>query len=217
MTATDVENSVDGGCERGYGATTCLWGTEPEPLVLALADYRALAGAEILDAGCGEGRNAAHIARLGARVTALDVSEAALAHAAETWPDATGISWHQADILSWPLPATGYDAVVCDSVLHWLSGPEEVTAAVTKLQAATRPGGLHMICSFNDRLLDYDNHVTPPRCLLPHDRLLALYEGWTILEEHDEDTLSSHVDVPEPHHHSVTKFIARRPLTSEIH
>jgi 2-polyprenyl-3-methyl-5-hydroxy-6-metoxy-1,4-benzoquinol methylase len=215
MTTIDQVHRADGGCERGYRATSCLWGVDPEPLVLALADYRAVSGAAVLDAGCGEGRNAAHIARLGARVTALDVSQLAIDHARTTWPDEPGITWHLADILNWPMPPDGYEVVLCDSVLHWLTGPAEVAATVRRLQDATRPGGLHVICSFNTRLMDYSHHVTPPRCLLPDADLIALYNGWSILEHHDEDIVSSHVDVPDPHHHSVTKFIARRPLLAE--
>jgi len=212
-TEADTEN---GGCDHGYAVTDCLWGTEPEPLIAALAGYRALAGAVVLDAGCGEGRNTAYLAGAGAKVTALDVSALALEHARRCWPQLDGVEWEQADILTRPLPEAGYDIVVCDSVLHWLRDRQRAIAAVRLLQQATRPGGVHVVCSFNDRRLDYRSHATPPRCLLADAELLGFYAGWNILEHHDEDTVSSHADVPARHYHSVTKFIARRPFAGAL-
>lgn len=211
MTSTGPLDAAGGGCDRGYGLTTCLWGTEPEPLVVELSDSLPTEGASILDAGCGEGRNAVHLARCGARVTALDVSALALRNAATNWPDENGVEWRQADLLTWPLSVAGYDAVVCDSVLHWLGDVEAAGRAVRRLKAATRPGGLHVVCTFNNRLLDYGGHATPPRCLLPHDDVLALYADWSVLRCHDDDIVSSHADVPEPHRHSVTRLLVRRP------
>ena len=202
--------SVDGGCDAGYAATECLWGMEPEPFVLAAARYRRPQGAAVLDAGCGEGRNAAWLARQGARVTAVDVSDLALSHARRLCAGLPGISWGKADIVARP-PAGPFDLVVCDSVLHWLPGRDAAGRAVRGLKEHTSPGGVHVVCSFNDRNQQFEHHANPPRLVLAHGDYLELYADWRIVEVDDGDVTSSHADTPEPHNHSVTRFIAVRP------
>jgi SAM-dependent methyltransferase len=54
----------------------------PQPAVLRLAREGAFAGA-VLDAGCGTGENALHVAALGLRVLGVDVAETAVALARE--------------------------------------------------------------------------------------------------------------------------------------
>jgi 2-polyprenyl-3-methyl-5-hydroxy-6-metoxy-1,4-benzoquinol methylase len=202
---------MDGGCEHGYRAAACLWGTEHEPLLEELVGYVSLAGADVLDAGCGEGRNAVQLARRGARVTAVDISELALEHARAAWPGETGIQWRHANLLAQPPAPGAYDVVLCDSVLHWMPDRAGLVELVDSLQRATRPGGVHMICSFNDRNQRLEYHTHPPRCVLGHDEYLALYgPSWDVVEVRDVDITSSHADVPQPHNHSVTKFLARR-------
>src|SRR5215510_5175226 len=54
----------------------------PQPAVVRLASEGGFAGA-VLDAGCGTGENALHIASLGLPVLGVDVAETALAIARE--------------------------------------------------------------------------------------------------------------------------------------
>ncbi|WP_276326700.1 class I SAM-dependent methyltransferase [Lentzea albidocapillata] len=191
--------------------STCLWGTDHEPLLDDLLENCDLAGARVLDAGCGEGRNAAWLARQGAEVTAVDVSALALENARAMWPDEPGITWQLADLVAEPPRAGAYDVVVCDSVLHWMPGRTQVAELVQSLQQATSASGLHVVCAFNDRKQELGNHVNPPRIILAHEDYLNLYaEGWSAVRVIDEDITSSHADVPQPHNHSVTKFLVRR-------
>jgi SAM-dependent methyltransferase len=57
------------------------WDTgEPQPAIVRLAGEGAFAGT-VLDAGCGTGENALHLASLGLRVVGVDVAETALSTA----------------------------------------------------------------------------------------------------------------------------------------
>jgi 2-polyprenyl-3-methyl-5-hydroxy-6-metoxy-1,4-benzoquinol methylase len=59
------------------------WDTgQPQPAILRLAGEGAFAGM-VLDAGCGTGENAVHIASLGLHVLGVDVAETALSIARE--------------------------------------------------------------------------------------------------------------------------------------
>jgi len=198
-----------GGCDAGYRTSSCLWGRAPEPLVVALGERTAMAGLRVLDAGCGEGRNAVHLARLGALVTAMDVSALALAHARAAWPAEPGVRWLRADVRSADLGSGRYDVVICDSLLHWLPSPEAAHALLARLRRATRPGGWHVVCAFNDRAQQLAGHTNPPRCLLGHEDIVASYASAELVEVLDTDVSSVHADQPELHRHSVTALLAR--------
>jgi 2-polyprenyl-3-methyl-5-hydroxy-6-metoxy-1,4-benzoquinol methylase len=184
-------------------------------MVHTLAGSADLTGWEVLDAGCGEGRNAAFLARAGARVLALDMSRDALAHAAQAWDGALAVTWQLADVRAVPLPCRRYALVVATGLLHWLADAAEVAAVVGRLRTATAPGGFHVISAFNDRHQELDAHDAPPRCILPHQDYLELYAGWRLLACRDKTSISSHPGVPVAHTHSVTKILAQQPRETD--
>src|SRR5690349_10274179 len=69
--------------DASYHDGPAPWNTgEPQPAVVRLASAGGFAGT-VLDAGCGTGDNALHIAALGLPVLGVDVAETALALARE--------------------------------------------------------------------------------------------------------------------------------------
>ena len=99
------------------------------------------APARILDVGCGLGGSAAWLAERGFDVTAIDLSEEALARAR---PRSARVRWLVADCTSREgLPAPDvrapFDAVVDCGTLHQLGEPEQ-RAYVDNLRAWTAPG-----------------------------------------------------------------------------
>ena len=50
---------LDGGYDVGYRAVTGFWGTAPSSLVVRYLATHDVAGLKVLDAGAGEGKNAA--------------------------------------------------------------------------------------------------------------------------------------------------------------
>lgn len=71
------------------------------------------AGASILDVGCGTGRHAVELAKLGYRVTGLDLSAAMLAVAAQKAKTAkVEVEWVQSDAARFSVPAA-FDAAIC--------------------------------------------------------------------------------------------------------
>ncbi|HEX6702556.1 MAG TPA: class I SAM-dependent methyltransferase [Gaiellaceae bacterium] len=210
--AAPPEKSVDGGCEARYARHDCLWGTAEDPLARSLADALDPAGALVLDAGCGEGRNAAYLARCGARVRAVDSSQLALEHARRSWPQHDGIEWEQGDLRTVPLAPSSLDGLLACSVLHWLPARDDVAAAIARFRRATRPGGVHALLVFNDRV-PWQAPAGESRrpWLLPHDWYLDQYRDWLVLDQSDIDETGSHAGHVEPHTHAVTRIVARRP------
>ena len=93
-----------------------------------------------LDAGCGHGSDAIWLAARGWRVTAVDFSATALAHArstAETVGVAERIDWVEGDLATWTPPPGRYDLVACLYV-HMAGS---VDATVRRMAAGVAPGG----------------------------------------------------------------------------
>ena len=97
----------------------------------------------ILIAGCGTGREAAHWALRcpDAHVTAIDISPASLSYAVEHCAAAGigNITFQQLDLHDVAALDRQFDAVICSGVLHHLADPELGWAAIT---GALRPGGI---------------------------------------------------------------------------
>lgn len=110
-----------------------------------------LAGRRVLDVGCGGGLVAEELARRGAQVTGIDVSEHALrtarAHAA-----AGGLSilYQRAPAEALPFADGAFDAVVCADCLEHVEAPDRVVAEAARVLA---PGGVFCFDTFNRNLL----------------------------------------------------------------
>jgi SAM-dependent methyltransferase len=106
------------------------------------AEAAGLAPGRALDAGCGHGSDAIWLAAHGWRVTAVDFSAAALAHARSA-AEAAGadvaarLDWVEADLATWTPPPGHYDLVACLYV-HVAGSVEEM---VRRMGAGVAPGG----------------------------------------------------------------------------
>lgn len=152
------------------------YGTRPNTFVTEEAG-RIPAGAEVLDLGAGEGRNAVWLAEQGFRVTALDFAEAGLAKtralAAER---GVTVETVLADAAFWT-PERPWDAVVC-TFLHLRLG--ERLRLYTAIQAALRPGGLLLAEWFRpeQRTDGYTSGGPPTLDLLTKPRELRQHFIW---------------------------------------
>lgn len=128
--------------------------------------------AEILIAGCGTGREAAHWALRcpDAHVTAIDISPVSLAFAAERCATAgiANIDFRQLDLHDVATLGQQFDAVMCSGVLHHLAAPERGWAAITDV---LKPGGVMSLMVYSAfarlrvmraRHLLADLHALPP-------------------------------------------------------
>jgi ubiquinone/menaquinone biosynthesis C-methylase UbiE len=165
----------------------------------------------VLDAGCGEGKNAHALALRGAHVTAVDCSEVALRNARSAWPE-TPIKWVQADVRNLLLPVEALDIVVAYGLFHCLRSRAEIEEVVSCLQEATRAGGRHIVCAFNARRQELLAHPGFTPCLLSHTDYLDLYSSWMVEEASDEDLKETHPHNGIPHVHSLTRIIACKPV-----
>lgn len=99
-----------------------------------------ITGKELVDLGCGEGANTRQFAKMGARMTGIDLSEGmiAMASAAEQ-AEPLGISYRVASYCEESgLPSSGFDGAV--STMALMDGPD-VEGAMREAYRLVRPGG----------------------------------------------------------------------------
>lgn len=89
----------------------------------------------VLDVGCGDGFLAARLARCVPLVVALDIDAPVLGRARARFPDAP-VTWCHGDVLTRPLEAGSFDAVLSNAMLHHLPGTR---AALRRLSQLVRP------------------------------------------------------------------------------
>jgi 2-polyprenyl-3-methyl-5-hydroxy-6-metoxy-1,4-benzoquinol methylase len=201
-----------GGYEDGYAACECFWGRRPGSLIIRLLPYlHNPFDLAVLDAGCGEGKNAIYLARRGARVRAIDICPAAIENGRRVWPDSHLVTWEVGDIRATRLLPESFAVVIAYGLLHCLSTRDEVHKTVEQLKTATMPGGYNVICAFNARFQDFGlAHPALKPVLLEHASYAELYSDWSVLHESDENLHETHVHNSILHGHSLTRLIARK-------
>jgi SAM-dependent methyltransferase len=122
-------------------------GAIPEPVRARLPD---IGGRHVLHLQCGTGEATAELVELGALVTAIDLSEEALAVARQRVED---VAYFHAEVQSLPVEVRRgrFDLVFGSGILEWLDDPAAWAAGVA---SALRPGGA---------LLLYDEHPISSR------------------------------------------------------
>jgi ubiquinone/menaquinone biosynthesis C-methylase UbiE len=203
---------VNGGYDAGYEACPCFWGKTPGSLVEALvSNIGNLSNLTVLDVGCGEGKNAAFLAKLGCRVRAVDVSDLALRNAKNAWDGGYDVCWENADVRELHLEPSKYDIVIAYGLLHCLRNVDEIDETIKKLQLATKPRGYNILCAFNIRYQELDAHPGLSPCLIQHQHYLDPYSSWQLVVATDSDLIESHPHNLIEHRHSLTRILARKP------
>lgn len=100
---------------------------------------RVPAGASVLDAGCGGGRNLAFFVARGHPVLGVDVNEEWIAELAQRFGSAARFETRAVEDLQCPAE---HDLVICNAVLHFARDQEHATAMVGALARSLRPGGV---------------------------------------------------------------------------
>jgi SAM-dependent methyltransferase len=122
----------------------------PQPRVVRLAAEGGFVGA-VLDAGCGSGENALHIAESGLPVLGVDVAETALARAREKAAD-RGIEAEFAAADAFQLGRLGrkFETVLDCGLFHTFNADERPGYVASLAAVTERDGTLYVVCFSDD-------------------------------------------------------------------
>lgn len=143
----------------------------PSPFAEAV-NARIRGASSMLEVGCGNGRDAAYFARAGHRVTAIDVSAAAIdlcrhKHAG------TGVAFLTGDLpqIEAQHPGVAYDVVYSRFAVHAMPLQEEEALLRSAARMLSPGGGLFVECrSINDPLARQGEVISPTERIHGHYR-----------------------------------------------
>lgn len=106
----------------------------------------ALHGREVLELGCGTGKNTTYLAEHAARVVAMDFSEGMIARAHERLAT-SNVKFIRHDVRdSWPLPPASVDLVVGNLILEHV---HDLAPVYFEAARVLRPNGQLFICELH--------------------------------------------------------------------
>jgi SAM-dependent methyltransferase len=164
----------------------------PQPAIVRLASAGGFIEA-VLDAGCGTGENALHVASLGLSVLGVDVAETALTIAREKADDrGIEIEFATADALLLQRLRRRFETVLDCGLFHTFDGDER-RGYVASLASVTEHGGTLYVLCFSDVGPDTGPHPVSQAEL---EAAFKPTNGWNIVDIepdrvqtrfHDED------------------------------
>jgi SAM-dependent methyltransferase len=122
----------------------------PQPAVVRLAAQGGFAGA-VLDAGCGTGENALHVASLGLPVLGVDVAETALAIAwAKAGDRGIEVEFAAADALRLERLGRRFATVLDCGLFHTFDSDERPGYVASLASVTEHDGTLYVLCFRDD-------------------------------------------------------------------
>lgn len=173
----------------------------PQGALVRLAASGLIVG-DVLDAGCGTGENALHLAALGHAVVGVDFAAAAIERAMAKAADrGLPAEFLVADALDLAALDRAFDTAIDVGLFHTLGDSERVRY-VAGLAAALRPGGQVFLLCWSDR----NPFGRGPRRISRRKIRAAFRDGW-VVEAIDPEWLD--LRLPEGRIHAWLARIAR--------
>lgn len=151
----------------------------PQPVIVRLAEQGQFQG-RVLDVGCGRGDNALFLAQRGHRVTAFDISPAAIQRADDRARSlGLDVEFVVADAITLKGIEGQYNTVIDSAQYHGLD-PEQRRLYITALHRATEPDALLHIACFSDAVPK--EMLAPNRCSETDIYETLTGGGWNITD-----------------------------------
>lgn len=165
------------------------------------------AGAQVLDLGCGDGRNAIPLARAGFDVTGIDISRAGI-QKLNTLSERNGLSIQAeiADMTVYEIRNT-YDLIISHGCLHFVER-SHWERLILEFRAHTTANGFNAITVFTDDIPAPPDLADLCVGLFHESELYDRYSEWEIILKKSYTFQDEHVGGLQ-HVHAANKLVAR--------
>lgn len=190
--------------------STFLFGNTPNKTIVEFEHLFNKAW-NILDVGCGDGKNSFYLAEQGfENIDAFDISEAAIGKIKRLCNNSDcKINASVAAVSDFEFRKK-YDLMMAFGVFHFVA-KEDWKAFIKKAQNNTNVGGIHIIQMFNDSIAPTPD-IAPYAVGMAKDgeiKRLYEYEDWEIIQFLSYTFEEEHPGVP-LHKHASNKIVARK-------
>lgn len=186
-----------------------LWGEKPGRLVQKITEY--IKSGDVLDIGCGDGKNALYIEQLGFNVTGYDYSFPALEGLKNRFKNVEqkvkGI--YEFRNIEQNLPEGSYDVLISYGIFHCLDSKNRIDLH-KKIQELINPRGFMFFTCLTNLLPLPLNHGTSHITLVNPQEIESLLDGWEILYKEKGVITEDHLPIVGEHKHSVEWIIAQK-------
>jgi tellurite methyltransferase len=186
-----------------------LWGKQPGRLVQKIKEY--ITSGNVLDIGCGDGKNALYLEQLDFKVTGYDYSIPALEGLKNRFKNAgrqpKGV--YEFRNLERDIPTGLYDILISYGVFHCLE-PKDRIILHKKIMNLVRPKGFMFFTCLTDILPLPVGHGTSHVYLVGLKEIEELLEGWKILYKEEGIIIENHLPIIGEHSHSAQWIIAQK-------
>lgn len=165
------------------------------------------AGAQVLDLGCGDGRNAIPLARAGFDVTAIDISRSGV-QKLTTLAEREGlqIQARVVDMIAYKIPRK-YDLIISHGCLHFVER-NHWERLIRTIKTHTTTNGFNAITVFTDDIPAPPDLAELCLGLFREGELYAMYSEWEIILKKSYTFQDKHAGGIH-HVHAANKLVAR--------
>jgi ubiquinone/menaquinone biosynthesis C-methylase UbiE len=144
--------------------------SQPDPDVLSCADaVLSAGGSDALDLGCGVGRHALALARMGFTVDAIDGSEVGITQLRKDAElDQLPIRTHHGMMTNLPFPDARFDYLLAFNVIYH-GNPEIIEATLSEISRVLRRGAILQLTMLSKRNVNFGvgNEIAPNTFVVP--------------------------------------------------
>jgi SAM-dependent methyltransferase len=209
-----------------YQEAECVWGTQPDHLLLKYAPQ--IPDGAVLDLGVGEGRNALFFAMKGHKVHGIDISQAAVEKCLERARQAgLSMTCEVDNLINVKIEPVSQALIVSTMTLQCVKKSESAKI-ISRMKQGVMPGGMVYITVFStedpsyEKLKQTQKEVEPDTFYIEHndsyrhfftkDELLAPFSDFQLL--HFLQAIGrdpGHPGYPEPHYHGSLTYLGQKP------
>lgn len=188
-------------------AAAPLWGNSPSTYVQRFVPSPKRSGAVAVDLGCGDGRNALHLARLGYSVLAVDYDWRAidlLKCRLKTFESPQAVQPIQGDVRDFLVPLD-CDVIVAYGLLHCLDRPSAVRI-IDQWAHSQSCGGLLVVAALTNGVplpIDHGTHDLHLRAPEEYASLIATY--WRAIAQSVAPLQEEHLPHISVHSHEILR------------